>query len=315
MRKKIILIIIVIVALVWLNNTSLFMKKNQVDYKILAHRGLAQTFDVSQVEWDTNTASIIYEPEHQYLENTLESMGAAFDYGADIVELDIKRTKDKKLAVFHDYLLEYRTNGVGLVEDYTMTELKKLDIGYGYTADRGATYPFRGKGIGLMPSLDEVLEAFNDKKLLLHVKDDSTETAKLLWNCLKAMPKERQAQISLYGDNAPMEYLRDQSSDLRLMSKSLLKKALVKYELLGWTGYIPKELKNMEIHLPINYAKLLWGWPQKFVERMDSVNTNVIIVNGDGGFSEGFDTVQDLQSVPKGYNGYIWTNRIDKIKK
>jgi hypothetical protein len=30
-------------------------------------------------------------------------------------------------------------------------------------ADGGKTFPFRGKGIGVMPSLDEVLQAFPDR--------------------------------------------------------------------------------------------------------------------------------------------------------
>ncbi|WP_409974946.1 hypothetical protein [Bacillus sp. Bva_UNVM-123] len=32
-------------------------------------------------------------------------------------------------------------------EDYMMNKLKKLDIGYQYTADNGKSYPFRGKGL------------------------------------------------------------------------------------------------------------------------------------------------------------------------
>ena len=44
------------------NNTSIFTDK-EGSYKLLAHRGLAQTFDISKVEWDTNTAEIIYEPD------------------------------------------------------------------------------------------------------------------------------------------------------------------------------------------------------------------------------------------------------------
>ncbi|ROR28739.1 hypothetical protein EDD66_104328 [Mobilisporobacter senegalensis] len=62
--------LIIIVFLIWLNNTNLFSNKEK-DYKLLAHRGLAQTFDISNVKWDTNTAKIIYEPEHEYLENTI----------------------------------------------------------------------------------------------------------------------------------------------------------------------------------------------------------------------------------------------------
>ena len=53
-------------------------------------------------------------------------MQAAFDLGADVVELDVKLTKDNKLAVFHDFTLEYRTDGTGNVSDYTMAD-EKLD--------------------------------------------------------------------------------------------------------------------------------------------------------------------------------------------
>lgn len=279
----------------------------------MAHRGLAQIFDVSLVEWDTNTAEIIYKPEHPYLENTIPSMQAAFDLGADVVELDIKLTKDNKLAVFHDFTLEYRTDGTGEVGDYTMAELKMLDIGYGYTADNGLTYPFRGKGIGLMPELDEVFSAFPDKELLIHVKDGNIKTYEVLWSdYLSTMTNERLAQITVYGDNAGIEFLREQSPTLRLLSMAMMKSALLKYELFGFTGYIPKELHNMELHIPQKYAKFLWGWPNKFIKRMESVNTRVVLVAGDGKWSEGFDTVESLQTIPKGYNGYIWTNRIDK---
>ena len=138
-------VIVVIVMGLWLNNTSLFVPRQHP--RILAHRGLAQTFDYSKVGNDTNTAAIMDKPEHPYLENTIPSMRAAFDHGADVVELDLKLTKDQQLAVFHDSTLEYRTEVKGEIGNYTMAELKQLDIGYGYTADGGKTFPFRGKGV------------------------------------------------------------------------------------------------------------------------------------------------------------------------
>jgi len=92
-----------------------------------------------------------------------------------------------------------------------------------------------------------------------------------------------------------------------------LKEALLKYELLGWTGYIPPEIRNLQIHIPIRYAWLLWGWPHRFVERMESVNTRVVLVAGDGKWSEGFDTRESLKEIPEGFRGYVWTNRIDVI--
>ncbi len=312
-RRTVLLIIISVLLLVWLNNTNVFYSK-QRDYKLLAHRGLAQSYDVSKVDWDTNTAEIIDEPEHPYLENTIPSMQAAFDLGADVVELDVRLTKDKRLAVFHDFALEYRTNASGLVGDYTMAELKDLDIGYGYTADKGQTFPFRGKGLGLMPELAEVFSAFPGKELLINVKDGDVETYQVLWtDYLSRMTKDQLSLITVYGDDDGIDYLREQSPDLRLLSMRMMKKALLKYELLGFTGYIPKELHNLELHLPLKYAKFLWGWPNKFVKRMESVNTRVLIVLGDGKWSEGFDTEESLEAIPKGYKGYIWTNRIDKV--
>lgn len=312
-NKRIISIVIVIlIAFIWINNTSVFIKNENTAPKLLAHRGLAQTFDISKVEGDTNTAEIIYEPEHEHLENTIESMKSAFEYGADMVELDIQLTKDKKLAVFHDFELGYRTDGEGSISNYTMEELKKLDIGYGYTADDGKTYPFRGKGVGMMPEFGEVLETFKDRELLIDMKHGNLETGKILWEYLKDMPAERLSQITVYGNDDGLMYLRKQNNNMRILSKSLLKEALIKYELLGWTGYIPKEIHNMELHIPLTYAKVLWGWPNKFVQRMENVNTKVVIVDGNGKWSEGFDDEESLKDIPKGYSGYIWTNRIDK---
>ena len=153
---------------------------------------------------DTNTAAIIYAPEHPYLENTIASMQAAFTAGADIVELDIQLTADGQFAVFHDWLLEYRTNGTGTIREHTMEELKQLDIGYGYTADNGKTYPFRGKGVGLMPTLEEVLTAFPKQKLLLHIKSNDLESGEKLADYLSTMPADKLKLLSVYGANQPI---------------------------------------------------------------------------------------------------------------
>jgi glycerophosphodiester phosphodiesterase len=55
----------------WLNNTSLFSKKDNTGYKFLAHRGLAQVFDETNTDWNSNTAAMIEVPTHDYIENTI----------------------------------------------------------------------------------------------------------------------------------------------------------------------------------------------------------------------------------------------------
>lgn len=311
--KKLALYILLLVVFMFLNNSSLLTKEREGEPFLLAHRGLGQTFTMKDIKWDTCTAERIYEPEHPYLENTLSSMKAAFAEGADLVELDIKPTKDGKFAVFHDGTLDCRTNVKGSTKDYTMAELKKVDIGYGYTADNGKTYPFRGKGVGLMPSLDDVFSQFPSEQFLIHIKSEDPKEGTMLAQFLSKLPEKHLSQLSVYGDDKPIETIKKQLPDLRVMSMATLKSCLLPYIGTGWTGYIPTACENAQLHIPEKYAPWLWGWPNKFLNRMDEVNTRVILVAGDGGWSEGFDSSADLKRLPTNYTGGIWTNRIDRI--
>ena len=63
-----------------------------------------------------------------YPENTLVAFQAAMDAGAQMIELDVTLSRDRKLVVIHDATLERTTNGHGPVRDYTMEELKQLDF-------------------------------------------------------------------------------------------------------------------------------------------------------------------------------------------
>lgn len=314
LTKRFMVFFALLVMFVYLNNSSLFAEDRAGDQLLLAHRGLAQTFPMNDITGETCTAAIIHKPEHAYLENTLPSMEAAFQAGADIVELDIQLTKDGEFAVFHDWTLECRTNGAGKVRDHTMEELKKLDIGFGYTADNGVSFPFRGKGIGAMPTLQEVLKHFPDKEFLIHIKSDDRMEGDYLAAYLTGRYSEaRLNQYAVYGSNEPIDALKRTVPGLRVMSKETLKSCLLSYEMIGWTGFVPQLCQNTQIHIPEKYASYLWGYPEKFMDRMEDVNTRVILVAGDGDWSEGFDNKSDLERLPENYRGGIWTNRIDMV--
>jgi hypothetical protein len=59
-------------------------------------------------------------------ENTLAAYAGAMDLGADGVEIDIRRSKDGVLYLFHDDTLERMTNGSGRVRDLTYYQLLTL---------------------------------------------------------------------------------------------------------------------------------------------------------------------------------------------
>lgn len=313
MKRKKLWAVVLFLLFVYLNNTSLFIKAGTGKPKLLAHRGLGQTFHMEGITARTNTASRIYKPEHPFLENTIPSIQAAFNCGADMVEFDIHPTKDRQFAVFHDDVLEYRTNDSGMTEEHSLQELQALDIGYGYTADSSKTFPFRGKGIGMMPSLEQVLDRFPDKNLLIHIKSDEANVGIQLAGHLLKLPTERLNRLAVYGGDDAIAALKKLMPDLRVTSKAIIKRSLGLYAVTGWTGYIPQALRHSMILLPEKYAPFIWGWPHRFLQRMNRADTWFFLVKDGGNFSGGFDTIEDLRSLPDHYTGGIWTNRVDRI--
>lgn len=61
-------------------------------------------------------------------ENSLLALKYCIDMGVDIMELDLKRTKDGQLIVMHDRTIDRTTNGKGKPEDYTLEEIQKFKL-------------------------------------------------------------------------------------------------------------------------------------------------------------------------------------------
>ncbi len=302
-------------ALLWLGNSSRLAEPLPSGLQLLAHRGLAQDFSREGLTGKTCTAARMLPPDHGYLENTLPSMRAAFDLGADVVELDVHPTTDGRFAVFHDWTLDCRTEARGVTREQDLAYLQTLDVGYGYTADGGASYPFRGQGTGMMPSLDQVLTAFPDRRLLIHIKSNDPDEGERLAELLGRLPGSRLERLAVYGGARPIAVLRSRLPSLRVMSRPTLKDCLVRYIALGWSGHVPASCERSLVLVPANAAPWLWGWPNRFLRRMEAVGSPVFLVNdytGEG-FSRGLDSLADLERVPPGYSGGVWTDRIDRI--
>lgn len=62
-------------------------------------------------------------------ENTLVAFWNAIELGVDMVEADVKLTKDNQLVLLHDDSLERTTNVRGNVKNFTLQELRQLDAG------------------------------------------------------------------------------------------------------------------------------------------------------------------------------------------
>lgn len=96
-----------------------------------------------------------------YDENTLEAFDIAIKSGANCIELDVRRTKDRKLIVFHDSILARTTNGIGLLKNLNYNDVKNLKT------------ILRNQKI---PLLEESLDYMTDKtQVIIHMKDEGIE--------------------------------------------------------------------------------------------------------------------------------------------
>jgi len=105
---------------------------------------------VSRVWNIAHRGASAYEPE-----NTLRAFKRAFELKADIVEVDVRLSRDGRVVVIHDDTVDRTTNGKGYVKDMTLDELKRLNAGKGER----------------IPTLQEVIDAIKGKMgLLIDVK-------------------------------------------------------------------------------------------------------------------------------------------------
>ncbi|MFO1184462.1 MAG: glycerophosphodiester phosphodiesterase family protein [Bauldia sp.] len=280
--------------------------------KIMAHRGVHQAFDRTGLTNETCTATRILPPIVPEIENTLASMRAAFDLGADAVELDVHPTTDGEFAVFHDWTLDCRTEGHGETRAQAMTYLKTLDVGYGYSADGGKTFPLRGTGVGLMPSFAETMAAFPGRHFLVNFKSNDAAEGQRFAALVNANPAWREAVWAVYGGERPTREAIKGVAGLKGFTLGSVRDCLVPYLLLGWSGHVPAACANTLVPVPINYTWLLWGWPDRFVQRMAGAGSIVVIRGpyGSATDSDGIDEPATAAQVPDGFPGYVWTNDI-----
>ena len=77
------------------------------NYIIYAHRGASA-----------------YAPE-----NTKIAFEKALELNANGIELDLQKTKDGKIVIFHDDIIDNKSNGKGKISDYTYQKLLNFDFG------------------------------------------------------------------------------------------------------------------------------------------------------------------------------------------
>lgn len=111
---------------------------------------------------------------HHVPGNTKLAFHHANKHKVDGFDIILRITKDHHFIVFNDIDLDASTNGSGKVSEHTLAELQTLDAGYHYV-DINGNKPFVGHPDAKLQTLEELLQAFPDKRFIIHIKDNEND--------------------------------------------------------------------------------------------------------------------------------------------
>lgn len=80
-------------------------------------------------------------------------------------------------------------------------------------------------------------------------------------------------------------------------------------------GNVPESCANGVMLLTLDELGFtLWGWPNRFLERMEKAKTTVIIAQdvADGKI-KGLTDVRQYGEIASGFNGYVWVDKIEEL--
>jgi glycerophosphoryl diester phosphodiesterase len=238
------------------------------------------------------------------IENTIFSMQNAIAEGARGLALDVHASRDGHAMIFRDADLACRTDGTGRVSDRDLAALRRLDVGFGYSSDGGRTFPLRGRGVGGMPTAEEVLREFPDKLLIFDLAEPRDADALVADFARAGVPIGERHGFA--GSPAALARQRRQTQAGWTIEPAASETCLSGYRARGWLGLVPESCRGTTILVPRRGEWTFWGWPYRFFDRLAGAGARLLI-EGDAGRDGlvGLERPEQLGEVPHDYRGLL----------
>jgi glycerophosphoryl diester phosphodiesterase len=137
-------------------------------------------------------------------ENTAAAFELALGLGADVLEIDVRLSRDREVIVTHDARVDRTCNGYGAVSEQSLVELKKLNAGWHFIDLEGKSY--RQENIGLL-TLTELFEQFPTARINIDIKDNSQEAAEAVSRAISKADAQSRVNVGSFHAKA-LAYFR-----------------------------------------------------------------------------------------------------------
>lgn len=129
-------------------------------------------------------------------ESTLEAFRHALQAGADVLELDVRLSRDGLLIVCHDPDLLRVSGEAGLVREFTAAEIRQVDAGALWEAEDGSR-PYSGKGLTL-PTLEELFQALPEAAMNVDIKVGDPEAVDQAVALIRRYRREKRTVLASF---------------------------------------------------------------------------------------------------------------------
>jgi glycerophosphoryl diester phosphodiesterase len=224
--------------------------------KVLGHRGCAGL-----------------EPE-----NTIRAFRRALNLRVDLIEFDVRMTKDKKLIIIHDEKLDRTTNGCGFVKDFNFAEIRKFDAG------KEEKIPLFEEALDFLKNekptiVIEIKEPESTEKILEIIAQKKLKNKVLIvsfWHNVLKKIKELETKIKTGAILAgrpinPILIAREAKTNLLCLRHEFIDEALVKdchkndIKINAWTVNEPEDIERM-IKLGVDIISS--DYPDRVLEKL-----------------------------------------------
>ena len=228
--------------------------------------------------------------------NTLEAFHLALDHGADIIELDIWRSKDGTWVVIHDKNL-LRITGVNKdITKLTFKEIQSLDAGYNFS-DSSGNYLYRNKGYKI-PSLEQVFKQFNNEKINIEIKTVSKLGLSDLVQMIKKYQMEKKVLVVSFSYNVIKKFRKISNNQIATAASKSDIMRMIYFGKLPW--------------YKIRFDAFQMPFYSKKVERYGLKNTEWIGKMRSKGMEVHYWTVDNSEDIKKAFSigaGGVITNK------
>ncbi|HEX8643114.1 MAG TPA: hypothetical protein VF702_04285, partial [Allosphingosinicella sp.] len=181
------------------------------------------------------------------------------------------------------------------------------DPGYRYTSDGGRTFPLRGRAVGLIPGVSDILYEIRQMPILFVVHGDDPATADSLAAEFRTARLEIDEKYAFFGAEPVLARIRALAPQALTYSAEGAERCLAGYRSKGWLGIVPEECRGTVVPVTPGANWTLWGWPYRFLTRLAGAGARAIMVESVAadGTLRGLSRPDQLPEVPYSFRGYL----------